>query len=95
MINIEHPPIVQSTLDRWHLNLPAVALQDESRVTKEHLRLLIGMLIDAIETLGIINDQQSTINHHRSPSPVPGLPAVVKTEAGPRSPSQPEPQPHP
>lgn len=95
MINIEHPPIVQSTLDRWRLELPVVPQLDETQLTKEHLRLLIGMLIDAIETLSIINDQQSTINHHRSPSPVPGLPAVVKTEAGPRSPSQPEPQPHP
>jgi hypothetical protein len=49
MIELSHTPTTQALLDRWRLELPVVAQLDESQLTKEHLRLLICMLISVIE----------------------------------------------
>ncbi len=64
MISLAHNPNVQDILDRWRLELPIIAQLDESQLTKEHLRLLICILIKTIEA----DNQPSTINDHPSDS---------------------------
>lgn len=49
MTTIAHHPTVQAIIDRWRLELPVPAQIDESLLTKEHLRLLIGELFRQLE----------------------------------------------
>lgn len=65
MISLSHHPIVQDVIDRWRMSLPVPVQLDESLVTKEHLRLLISMLIRAVENLAAF-PPASDIQHSTS-----------------------------
>ncbi|MBI5472612.1 MAG: hypothetical protein HY961_09730 [Ignavibacteriae bacterium] len=61
MIELAYPPSIQRIIDRWHIELRIGAKLDESKLTKEHLRLLLVMLIEAV----ITDNQQPTTNNSR------------------------------
>ncbi len=78
MITLAYPQIVQEIIDRWHSSLPFVARVDESQLTKEHLRFLIVMLIEAIDSE---HRQRSTINDQPNPTTVLGHRSVSHSES--------------
>ena len=49
MITLAYSPSIQDTIDRWRLQLPVPVQIDETLMTKEHLRLLIAMLMEAFD----------------------------------------------